>query len=232
MVEENKQKQENKEEKKETEKKLEEKVVESKVEEKPKEQSDNKPSEQQEQVSTETSKIIKEETKADEKPKVEEKKEETKKEAKKEDKKKKKEEKVIVKKEDAVARGTNLHISKKHGVYICSFIKNKKIDDAIGNLERVRRFKQAVPFKGEIPHRRGKGMMSGRYPIKGALLFIGVLKALRGNSIVNGLDLDKTRIHYASASWGSRPMRSKRREGKRTNVILKAKEVGTKEASK
>jgi len=154
---------------------------------------------------------------------------EEKKEAKQETKKEKKKEKPSIKKEEAIALGRNLHISKKHGIYICSFIKKKKIDDAINDLDAVKKFKKAVPFKGEIPHRKGKGIMSGRYPVKGAGLFISVLKGLKGNVIVNGLDLDKTRIYYASANWGSRPMRSKRREGKRTNVILKAKEMKLKE---
>ena len=142
---------------------------------------------------------------------------------------KKKEEKQKPKKEEAVALGRNLHISKKHGVYICSFIKNKKIDEAINDLEQVIKFKKAVPFKGEIPHRKGKEMMSGRYPIKAAGLFIVVLKGLKGNVIVNGLDPDNTIIYYASASWGSRPMRSDRQRGKRTNIVLKGKEIVAKE---
>ena len=130
-----------------------------------------------------------------------------------------------IKKEKAVAYGKNLHMSKKQGVYICSFIKNRKIDEAISDLEQVIVFKKAVPFKGEIPHRKGKGMMSGRYPVKGAGFFINILKSLKGNVIVNGLDLDKTKIVVASANWGSRPMRSNRRQGKRTNVIIEAREV-------
>lgn len=140
------------------------------------------------------------------------------------EKPKKKEEKKIPKKEEAVAIGRNMHISKKHGAYICAFIKNKKIDNAISDLEQVKKMKKIVPFKGEIPHKKGKGMMSGRYPVKAAGLFINVLKGLKGNVIVNGLDLDNTKIYFASSSWSARPMRSGRREGKRTNVILKAKE--------
>ncbi|MCH7568247.1 MAG: hypothetical protein IIA87_02395 [Nanoarchaeota archaeon] len=138
---------------------------------------------------------------------------------------KRKKEKPKIKKEEAIAWGRNLHISKKQGVYICEFIKNKKIDGAIKDIEEVIKLKRAIPFKGEIPHRKGKGIMSGRYPVKATKLFINVLKALRGNSIVNGLDLDKTRIYFASASWASRPMRSRSRRAKRTNVILKAREI-------
>ena len=110
-------------------------------------------------------------------------------------------------------------------MYICSFIKNKKIDDAMKDLGEVILMKRAVPFKGEIPHRKGRGMMSGRYPVKAAGLFINLLKSLKGNVLVNGMDLDKTRIKIASANWAARPMRSNRREGKRTHVVLKAREI-------
>src|SRR5690606_26382521 len=88
-----------------------------------------------------------------------------------------------IKKDEAVAMGYSLHLSKKHGMYLCSFIRNKKIDDAISDLEQVVKLKKAVPFKGEIPHRKGKGMMSGRYPVKGSGMFISMLKGLRGNVI-------------------------------------------------
>ena len=138
---------------------------------------------------------------------------------------KKKVEKKLPKKDEAVALGKSFHISKKHGMYICSFIKNKKIDDAMKDLGEVILMKRAVPFKGEIPHRKGKGMMSGRYPVKAAGLFINLLKSLKGNVLVNGMDLDKTRIKIASANWAARPMRSNRREGKRTHVVLKAREI-------
>ncbi len=126
-------------------------------------------------------------------------------------------------KEEAIAQGTSLSLSKKHCMYICSFIKNKSIDSALSDLEQVLLYKKAVPFKGEIPHR--KGMMSGRYPITAAKEFITLLKGLKGNIIVNGLLLERTRIYYASASWASRQMKRGGARFKRTHVLLKAKEV-------
>mgnify|MGYP001593607326 FL=1 len=143
---------------------------------------------------------------------------EDKKETKKEEKKE-----VKKKKEEAVARGMSLRASKKHCMYICSFIKGKSIDTAIENLEEVLMFKRPIPFKGEIPHRKGK-ILSGRYPVKVSAMMINVLKGLKGNVIANGLDLDKTRIYFASASWASRPRRGAGGRFKRTHVILKAKE--------
>jgi len=108
-------------------------------------------------------------------------------------------------------------------MYICRFIKNKSIDKAILDLEQVIKLKRAIPFKGEIPHR--KGMMSGRYPVKASKLFINLLKGLKGNISVNNLDLDKTVIYFASANWASRPLRREGRKAKRTSVTLKAREI-------
>ncbi len=142
----------------------------------------------------------------------------------KKDKKGKETQKPIVKKYEAVAYGVSLPISKKQGTYICGFIKNKSIDRAIKELSEVLVFKRAIPFKGEIPHRKGKGMMSGRYPITACHEFINLLKGLKGNVTVAGLDMDKTRIYIASSSWASRPARSGGRKAKRSNVILRAKE--------
>ena len=132
--------------------------------------------------------------------------------------------KPVVKKDLAVARSMSLHMSKRHGMYICAFIKNKKIDQAIADLEQVCLLKKAVPFKGEIPHRKGKGMMSGRYPVAAARLFIPILKTLNGNVTVNGMDLTKTRITSGSANWASRPARRGGQKGKRTHIILEARE--------
>ena len=79
-------------------------------------------------------------------------------------------------------------------------------------------------MKGEIPHRSAPGIMSGRYPINAATQFVYLLKALKGNSIVNGLDISKVRISYASATWASRPGRRGGTRFKRAFVLLKAKE--------
>ncbi len=140
------------------------------------------------------------------------------------DKKPAKKETPRVKKYEAVARGFSLPISKKHSMYISNAIKGKKIDDAISYLQGVIKFKYPVPMKGEIPHRRGS-IMSGRYPISASKHFINMLKALKGNVIVNGLELERTVISESSASWAARPQRSGGRRAKRVNLIMKAREV-------
>ncbi|MBX4211863.1 hypothetical protein KW787_00195 [Candidatus Pacearchaeota archaeon] len=137
----------------------------------------------------------------------------------------KKEVPKVPKKDFAIAHGLGMHASKKHCMYISSFIKGKTIDAAIRDLEQVIKMKRAVPFKGEIPHRKGKGMMSGRYPVNASKLFITLLKGLKGNAIVNGMDIDKTKIELSSSSWASRPQRRGGVRGKRTNVLIKAQEM-------
>ncbi len=137
---------------------------------------------------------------------------------------KKKEPSVKTKKESE-ARGLNMPASKKHCMYLCRFIMNKTIDQAINELKKVILYKRPVSFKGEIPHRKYPNVMSGRFPIKASKQFINILKGLRGNVLVNGMDLERTRISWASANWAYRPKRSGGVRFKRSHVLLKAKEV-------
>jgi ribosomal protein L22 len=135
-----------------------------------------------------------------------------------------KEEKKVIKKDEAVAISNDLHVSLKQSMDVCRFIKNKKIDIAMIELEKVTRLKMPIPLRGEIPHRKGR-IMSGRYPVNTSENFIRVLKALRGNCIVNGLNLDRVRIVYASPSFAGIRAKSGGRRAKRLNLVLKAREV-------
>ncbi len=119
---------------------------------------------------------------------------------------KKKERVEKTKKTEAVVNGRDLRISTKHAIAICRFIRGKEVDVAVGLLEEVAKLKRAVPMKGEIPHRRGKGMMSGRYPVKAALEFIRLLKSLKANAVANELELENVRIS-CKANIASRPYR-------------------------
>ena len=170
-------------------------------------------------------KIEKSEDKIEKEKPVEEKKEskeETKEktEEKKEDKEKKKEISKV-KKTEAVVNETSIPISTKHSIAVCRFIKGKKIENAINDLEQVALKKKAVPMKGEIPHR--KGMMSGRYPKKTSEYFIKILKRLTANANVNGLE--NPVITEAIANFGSRPYgKFGRVRRKRTHLKITAKE--------
>ena len=121
-----------------------------------------------------TESFVKEEKKLEEKEekKTEEKEssEETKKTEEESVEKKVEEKEVKIKKTNAFVNAKGLPISTKHSIAVCKFIKGKKIEKAIVDLEKVSLLKKAIPMKGEIPHR--KGMMSGRYPKKSAEYFI------------------------------------------------------------
>ena len=133
----------------------------------------------------------------------------------------KKIEKSKPKKIEAIVNGRNLGISTKHSIAICDFIRNKRADEAIRLLEEVSRIKRAVPMKGEIPHRKGKGMMSGRYPVNASKEFIKLLKQLIANAIVNGIELEKAVI-WCKANRAPRPMRRFGRfKFKRSHISLK-----------
>lgn len=132
--------------------------------------------------------------------------------------------KPIVKKDEAVAIINGASISKKHSMYIADFIKNKTIELAISQLEEVIKFKRAIPFKGEIPHRHELGGRPGRFPINACKVFIPALKGLKGNAIVNGMDISKLRIFYGSATWASRSAKRGGARFKRVHIVLKAKE--------
>jgi ribosomal protein L22 len=145
---------------------------------------------------------------------------------------KKEEKKVIPKKDEAVANINDVRASQKHCMYICAAIKGKKIDDAIKLLQQVVKLKAIIKFKGEIPHRHGQRMMSGRYPVDASKLMINALKGLRGNVIVNQMDLDKTVITTAFATQAHRPARARGIKAKRCHVYLIAKEITAKKENK
>lgn len=136
----------------------------------------------------------------------------------------KKEEKKV-KKEEASSKGEGLRASLKHTMYLSKFVKGKSIDQALTDLNDVLGFRRVVPFKGEIPHRSAPGVMSGRYPKAATKEFIRVLKNLKGNAIANGLELEQTRIYFASPSWAFRPARRGGRKAKRINLVVKAREI-------
>lgn len=144
-------------------------------------------------------------------------------EVKTEDKKIEKKQVQKVKKTEAVFNGISLPISTKDSVAICKFIRGKSIDRALIDLEQVLNFKKAIPIMGNIPHRKGKGMMSGRYMTKPVEHFIRMLKDLKANSNVNGLD--EPIIVEAIPNRASQPYgRFGAVKRKRTHVKIKAVE--------
>ena len=150
-------------------------------------------------------------------------KKETKNEEVKEEKKKTIVKKEIVKKDEAIVNGTSVPISTKDAIFICRFIKRKSIDKALADLDDVLHFKRAIPMTGEIPHRKGKGMMSGRYPINAIKEFVILLKTLKANANVNGVE--EPIIVEAVPNKASRPFgRMGAIKRKRTHVKIRVVE--------
>jgi len=204
-----------------------------------KKQASNTPIKKEEKVEKKVAKPSKEEVKEETK-KVEEKKEtdvkkegeKEKTEDKKEDVKKTEEKKPVqtkpkIKKTEAVVNSNNLPISTKHSIAVCKFIKGKKIERAIEDLEKVANKKKPVPMKGEIPHRKGKGISSGRYPKKAAEHFIKLLKSLSANANLH--EIENPFIANAVANLGARPYgRFGRIKRKRTHIQIIAKKLNQK----
>lgn len=155
------------------------------------------------------------EQKVEETPKADEKPATKKSEAKKETKPKK----VCT---EAKVNAADAPISTRHSVDLCKFIKNKEIEKAIGELEEVVAKRRALPMKGEFAHRKGKGMMSGKYPQNSTKYFIKLLKSLQANSNAN--DIKDPVIVEAIANLAPRPRgRFGRYQRKRTHITLVAK---------
>ena len=133
-------------------------------------------------------------------------------------------------KSEAIVETHNVPISTKKSAAICKFIKKKKIEVALAELDLVSKLKKAVPMKGEIPHRKGK-IMAGRFPKNASLSFIKLLKSLSANADYNGLK--EPVIVEAIANIGSRPYgRFGQARRKRTHVRLVAKDLLMKGAKK
>jgi ribosomal protein L22 len=128
--------------------------------------------------------------------------EEVKTEASEEKKIDKKNVKPTKKKTEAVVNAQSLPISTKQAMAICKFIRGKKIPPMITYLEDVVAMRKAVPMKGEVPHKKGN-IMSGKYPVKAAGIFIKLLKNLTANANVAGIN--NPTISEAIANIASRP---------------------------
>lgn len=136
-----------------------------------------------------------------------------------------------LKKTEAVVRAENIPISTKDSSAICRFIRGKKIENAIKDLEEVLKLRKVVPMTGEIPHRRGKGIMSGRYPKKASENFIKLLKSLSANANYNGLE--NPVIVEAVPNMGMKVMgRFGSVRKKRTHIKIVARDIAEKVKNK
>ena len=105
----------------------------------------------------------------------------------------------------AKAIGKELNISPKKSMELCREIRGMHVEDAKEYLEEVIKMRRVVPFKRynrDVPHRKGKGMMSGRYPVKVAKAILEVIESAEHNAEYKGLDSGNMRIAHIAASRG------------------------------
>ena len=133
----------------------------------------------------------------------------------------------------AAARGVGLNISPKAAREVCKALKGMDLEKAKNYLERVIEMNQAVPFKrhdGKVGHRRGKGMSTGRYPVKTAAAILKVIESAGNNGEAIHIDIENWRILHIATSRGTsfesrvpRPRRRatpKMRESANVEVVL------------
>ena len=106
----------------------------------------------------------------------------------------------------AAARGTGLNISPKAAREVCKALKGMDLEKAKNYLGRVIKMDQAVPFKrhdGKVGHRRGKGMATGRYPVKTAAAILKVIESAGNNGEAIHIDIENWRILHIATSRGT-----------------------------
>jgi ribosomal protein L22 len=127
------------------------------------------------------------------------------------------------KKTEATVRVTG-PVSTRHCVALCNFVKKKNIEKSIKELEEVVAKTRALPMKGEFAHRKGKGIMSGKYPQVSTKYFIKLLKSLQSNANAN--DIKNPVIVQAISNLAQRPRgRFGSYTRKRTHITIIAKDI-------
>lgn len=109
--------------------------------------------------------------------------------------------------EGGIARaiGYELKISPKKAVEICREIRGMRLEKAKQYLEDVIAGKRAVPFRRynrDVPHRKGKGIMSGRYPRNAAKGILKTLENAEANADYRELDRESLVIAHIAAHRG------------------------------
>jgi len=107
----------------------------------------------------------------------------------------------------AKAKANELNMSPKHSIEIATFIRHKRVNDAIAYLNEVIGLKKAIPFRRfnrNVAHKRGLpgSWDAGRYPVKASKAYIRVLESVKKNAEYIGLDADNLEIIHVSANRG------------------------------
>lgn len=122
--------------------------------------------------------------------------------------------------------GRDVSLSPKVAIEMAKFVKGKSTTKAIGILEKVMDKTLAVPFTRATNGAGHKhGMAAGKYPLKGSVQFIKLIKQLEINAQNKGLG--SITIIHAAAQRASEPFRQGRKgraQLKRCHIELAAME--------
>lgn len=130
--------------------------------------------------------------------------------------------------DEAVARGRNLPISRKHAREVADFIADESVADAKQKLERVTEKELAVPYDrhdAEQAHRSGS-MDSGRYPVKTAEEMLDLLESAESNAVHEGMNADDLQVTGVMVNQGNRMLTPKRHRGRKTKAAHVTIKVG------
>ena len=137
----------------------------------------------------------------------------------------------------ARSSSSNSRISLKKSVEVARALQGKKVHVAKAFLENVTAQKQVVQYKRfntEMAHRKGKGIMSGGYPVNVAEQFLKVLH----NAVKNAENLnlgDELKIVSASVRKGPSRYKMSRLSGRKmksTHVEIVIGQAAKKKAVK
>ena len=117
----------------------------------------------------------------------------------------------------ARASTVNAKISMKKSVELARALVGKKVHVAQAFLENVMAQKQVVEYRRyntEMPHRKGKGVMAGGYPVNVAEVFLKVLLNAKKNA--ENLNLgEELKVKSASSRKGASRYKMSRLSGRK-----------------
>ena len=129
----------------------------------------------------------------------------------------------------AAARGVGVNISPKAAREVCHALKGMELEKAKSYLERVIRKEQAVTFKrhdGNVGHIKGKGISTGRYPMKTAAAILKIIESAGNNGEAIHIDIENWRIvHIATSRGTSFEARFPRARGRATPKMRESSNV-------
>lgn len=130
-------------------------------------------------------------------------------------------------KKHAIVNARNLRISPKDSVEIASFIKGMSVAKAKTYLDGVVKKENVIPAKRYTEGAGHKAQVGGggTYPANAAVKYIEILSSAEKNAEFKGIDIEKLKVLYASATIGNRQYRPRRyglrgQTTKNTNISL------------